>query len=227
MIFSPLYYTDDNNDINDYKDEVVILPSRLPSDSTVISGNYEAKCEGTLLFIFDNTYSWFNTKLLTYNIYLYEPAFDSADNSRSLKSRKILDRIVKENEISEKRLSQTQERLITLQEEIDTLTNTLREYEITLNEKNQSLQYVVHEINDMNKRIATNEEKINGLCIRSLGKYETVIILRYLNGNNNTSSVKTVCKYWNLLCKEDNTMNDAIINDNTQQDTKSDDVEGH
>ena len=174
------------------------------------SGSYEAKCEGTLLFIFDNTYSWFNTKFLNYCIYLYEPAFDSADNSRSLRSKKLLDKIVKENIIAEKRLGQTQERILSLRDEIDMLKISISECQELLDQKKDALDYAIHEIEDMTIRIAINEEKIDGLCIRSLGKYETSVILSFLYGKNYTSSsVKSVCKYWNLICNSNNNIQEV------------------
>lgn len=201
LIFSPLYCISDNNydDVNnkvdnENNDEVIIPPSRLPSDVKICSGSYEAKSEGTLLFVFDNTYSWFNTKLLNYCIYLYEPAFDSADNSRSLRSRKLLDKIIKENTIAEKRLGQTQDRILSLRDEIDMLKVSISECEEILHHKKEALEYAIHEIEDMTARIAINEEKIDGLCIRSLGKYETSIILSFLS-----NEYRCVCKYWNLI----------------------------
>ena len=159
---------------------------------------------------------------------MYEPAFDSADATRSLRSRKLLDRITQENTTSEKRLSQTQERIISLQEEIDTLTNSLREYKESLDHKNQALEYARHEIDDVSRRIASNEEKINGLCIRTLTKADTSLILKYLAGNGNTSSVKTVCKYWNLLCKsEEDQHGDSNTTTTTNKHNNNENTENH
>ena len=45
---------------------------RVPSDIETIKGKYKAETEGTLYFLFDNSFSWFNSKLLTYSISLYQ-----------------------------------------------------------------------------------------------------------------------------------------------------------
>ena len=45
---------------------------RVPSDIETIKGSYKAESDGTFVFLFDNSYSWFNSKLLTYNVQLYQ-----------------------------------------------------------------------------------------------------------------------------------------------------------
>jgi hypothetical protein len=47
--------------------EVVTENTRIPSDLELITGSYKAPREGALVLIFDNTYSWFTSKLLTYH----------------------------------------------------------------------------------------------------------------------------------------------------------------
>jgi hypothetical protein len=47
--------------------EVVTENTRIPADQEIITGSYKAPREGALVLIFDNTYSWFTPKLLTYH----------------------------------------------------------------------------------------------------------------------------------------------------------------
>ena len=45
---------------------------RVPSDIETIKGTFKSETNGTFIFIFDNTFSWFNSKLLTYNVQLFQ-----------------------------------------------------------------------------------------------------------------------------------------------------------
>jgi hypothetical protein len=54
------------------QDEKIFGNSRVPSDLEPISGTFKSVREGTLLFIFDNSFSWYNPKILTYKIELYQ-----------------------------------------------------------------------------------------------------------------------------------------------------------
>jgi hypothetical protein len=52
--------------------EVVVQPLRVPSDEETIKGTFTTGRNGTFCLYFDNSYSWFNPKLLTYKICLYQ-----------------------------------------------------------------------------------------------------------------------------------------------------------
>jgi uncharacterized protein YneR len=52
--------------------EVIREPSREPSDVEPIKGSYKAEYDGVFIFIFDNTYSWFTDKELSYTIQLLQ-----------------------------------------------------------------------------------------------------------------------------------------------------------
>ena len=53
-------------------DEKIFENSRVPSDQEPIAGTFKSVREGTLIFIFDNTFSWYNPKVLTYRIELFQ-----------------------------------------------------------------------------------------------------------------------------------------------------------
>lgn len=55
---------------HNHADETIIETSRVPSDIETITGSYKSQRDGTLTFIFDNTFSWFNAKQLTYHVEL-------------------------------------------------------------------------------------------------------------------------------------------------------------
>lgn len=52
--------------------EVVRDSTREPSDIEAIKGSYKADYDGMFIFIFDNSYSWFTDKFISYDIYLFQ-----------------------------------------------------------------------------------------------------------------------------------------------------------
>jgi hypothetical protein len=52
--------------------EVVRDATREPSDIEAIKGSYKADYDGVFLFIFDNSFSWFADKFLSYDIFLFQ-----------------------------------------------------------------------------------------------------------------------------------------------------------
>jgi hypothetical protein len=52
--------------------ELILSPMRVPSDVETINGSYKATQEGTFIITFDNNFSWFNPKDLTYTVSLYQ-----------------------------------------------------------------------------------------------------------------------------------------------------------
>lgn len=67
-----LQYMTSNNVI-----EVIRETMREPSDVEPIKGSFKADYDGVFIFIFDNSFSWFTDKLLTYNIQLFQVILDS------------------------------------------------------------------------------------------------------------------------------------------------------
>lgn len=51
---------------------LVIVACRVPSDVEPIMGSFKSRREGTLILTFDNSFSWFNPKLLTYKVALFQ-----------------------------------------------------------------------------------------------------------------------------------------------------------
>jgi hypothetical protein len=62
-----LHYQTTNNLL-----EVIREPMREPSHVEAIKGSYKAVYDGVFIFIFDNSFSWFTDKLLSYNIQLLQ-----------------------------------------------------------------------------------------------------------------------------------------------------------
>lgn len=67
-----LQFMTNNHGNNQNVVEVIRESIREPSDVEPIKGSYKADYDGVFIFIFDNSYSWFTDKLLTYNIQLLQ-----------------------------------------------------------------------------------------------------------------------------------------------------------
>lgn len=52
--------------------DTIIEPSRVPSNVQPIVGSFKASHDGTFIMYFDNTFSWFNPKLLSYIVELHQ-----------------------------------------------------------------------------------------------------------------------------------------------------------
>lgn len=45
---------------------------RVPSDIESIKGTFKSEADGAFVFLFDNSFSWFNSKLLSYTVNLFQ-----------------------------------------------------------------------------------------------------------------------------------------------------------
>lgn len=148
------------------KEETVFLATRVPSDMEPYKGSFKAPKEGSLLLRFDNSFSWFTSKLLSYQIELYQPAFTMADSNRCIKSRSLLMTTVSDTQRAEKALETSQQQLQQLNQEIPTLESRLASMMAELERKKQRLEKAYADAEELSARIEANMDKRNGLCIR-------------------------------------------------------------
>jgi hypothetical protein len=99
----------------------IVASSRVASDYKTIDGSFRAQQDGTLYLEFDNSYSWFTPKQLSYSVELYQPAFSLADHSRCSRSISLLASTVEDSRRAELRLSKVIERIKILNGEIPVL----------------------------------------------------------------------------------------------------------
>lgn len=166
---------------------------RVPSDVETIRGAFKSNADGIFVFIFDNTYSWFNSKLLTYSANLFQPAFAIADNNRVRHSQRLLQSIVEDNRKAQLRLIVARERSNNLDVDISSLEARILALSADLDNKKGILRAAKDEVEEMNTRIAYNLEKKSGLCIRCLDYKALSVVLSFLGKSENSY---LVCKYW-------------------------------
>lgn len=147
-------------------EEPVFAADRVPSDVEPYTGNFKAQREGTLVLRFDNSFSWFTSKLLSYQIELYQPAFTMADSARCMKSRSMLTTTVADTQRAEEAMQASQHALGSLNQEIPLLEQRLAALQTELGDKKERLQRAYIEAEEMSARIEANLDKRNGLCLR-------------------------------------------------------------
>ena len=146
--------------------EEVSPPVRVASDVQPIVGKFKASREGSLVLKWDNSFSWFTAKLLTYQIQLYQPAFTTADSARCLKSRALLSSTVADIRLAESNLTHSKNELSALGDEIPALEEKLAALRTLLRDKKARLNDAYSKAEETSARIEANLEKKNGLCMR-------------------------------------------------------------
>eukprot|EP01036_Dinobryon_divergens_P023143 gene23142-31461_t len=179
--------------------DVVIQPMRVPSDEETINGSFKSVRDGIFLLNFDNSYSWFNPKLLSYQIALFQPAFTLADSNRCTQSRKLLSASVEDTRKAQLRLFLSQEKCSVVNHEITHLENRVQALCLEIDQKKGILKSARDEMDEMAARIKFNLEKQNGLSIRLLDKKLLTTVLSFLG---KSSSAYYTCKYWRA-CLDD------------------------
>lgn len=169
--FMTKYYSKGNSD-------VIFGPSRVPSDVDAYTGQYKSTKDGTLILYFDNEFSWFTPKYLTYHVEVFQPAFTAADNARCLRSRSLLKVCVEDTRNAERSLNESKKKMKELNTVIPNMENRLKILETELTSKRAILQKAYAEAEEMAARIEGNLEKKNGLCMRYVSLHLKVTIAR-------------------------------------------------
>ena len=106
----------------DKKDSAEVLEEhRVPSDIEPISGVFRSPQEGTIVFYWDNSFSWITPKKLTYCIEVKQPSFDVADQTRSSKAQSLLNGTISDLRAMEQELRRHLDQEIALKDEIPEL----------------------------------------------------------------------------------------------------------
>ena len=72
-------------------EDVDLYPkTRVPSDETSIRGQVKCPRVGHVYFVWNNSFSWFTNKLLSYTVRLELPPFALVDKARIAKAKSLL-----------------------------------------------------------------------------------------------------------------------------------------
>ena len=146
--------------------ETVIEPHRVPSDVENITGRFKAGREGTLVIKFDNSFSWFTPKYLTYLIELSQPTGTLADNHRCNKSRTLLNMLIEETPKLGSELLQTMKESSSIRSEMLDLEVQMKQLQLQLENKKSALQQSMDRVIYIENRMESNKDRKLALCIR-------------------------------------------------------------
>jgi mevalonate kinase len=103
-----------------------------------------------LIFTFDNEYSWFREKKITYKIKVTPPSFDNIFRGRRIRAKSALAVVANDKESAETRLESVSSKHSTLVQDIERL-------EMELKEKKKSLGVFEKEVSWLKERVQLRE----------------------------------------------------------------------
>ena len=146
--------------------ETVIEPHRVPSDVENITGRFKAGREGTLVIKFDNSFSWFTPKYLTYLIEMSQPTGTIADNHRCNRSRALLNMLIEETPRLSSELLQSLKESSSIRSEILDLEVQMKQLQLQIDDKKSALQQAMNRVIYIENRMESNKDRKIALCIR-------------------------------------------------------------
>jgi hypothetical protein len=205
--------------------ETIVATHRVPSDVENITGRFKAGREGTLVIKFDNSFSWFTPKHLTYSIELNQPTGAIADNHRCVRSRNLLNALVNEQPALEKDLVDSIHASYNARVELLELETRLRQLQVEVADKRKGLEESLQRVLLTENRMEASRERKLGLCIRycttravqRCGNYcvdllqrpsclnsqlLTHVLTYLLSDAEAARAVAAVCKHWLALCSK-------------------------
>lgn len=182
--------------------ESVVDLTRVNSDVEEIAGTFEVPREGTIIFSWDNSFSWFNGKILSYSIELLQEAGVIAnDEARIEASRDLLQQIKEDNVKIQQRLVEDTVNIEALDIEIPMLEDELRVLKNKLAEKIKARQVSLDNKLRIEERVQVNKETATGLRLRCLSRECLKKVLEYVS--DAPSRPYLVCKYWSVVLHRD------------------------
>lgn len=139
---------------------------RVDSHQKAITGRFlvgSVPC--ALIFTFDNEYSWFREKKITYKIKITPPSIDSVSKGRRARAKSALEVVIDDKMSAESRLGRVSTEHVTLLQLIDSI-------EKELEEKRKSLGVVEKEEHWLKDRVELRTVQENLLTRRLADGWE-------------------------------------------------------
>lgn len=183
--------------------EVIIQPHRVPSDVENITGRFKAGREGTLAIKFDNAFSWFTPKYLSYSVEMHAPSHAAADTHRCAKSKSMLKTLLEEKPALETELVESLRSSHALRSELVDLEVTMRALALQVEAKNAELKQKLDLAVSAETRLEQFSERRAGLCLRTLNRELLMLVHAYLYADAEAAKgVAMVCKHWLALSRK-------------------------
>tara|TARA_A100001015_G_scaffold307656_1_gene403924 strand:- start:1526 stop:2458 length:933 start_codon:yes stop_codon:yes gene_type:complete len=195
--------TGESNESIQHEEEVLQVMNRVPSDTETVEGKIFCRSEGMIRLTWNNEFSWFLPKWLSYNVQISPPLFRMMNKTRTEWVRSKLIETMEENRIARKKLKENR---VMVSEESTLISKLRRKLERVRKQHEDyqdSLVGSIDEANILKRTLLFNTQKMKGLTIRCLKKPVLAQVLSFLP----VSTTSLVSKYWNSCSKEKNVNN--------------------
>merc|ERR1719197_222126 len=147
----------------------VILPSgRVDSHFEPISGAITVHKPGSIVLEWDNSYSWFNTKTLSYAVSLKQPKLEVLEKKRIEKASHLVDTYTKEIEENKETVESLEDNLSENHTEIEKLREQISYLQTILAKKTEEMESAESTKENLNRNITLKQNFMQSLSLRTL-----------------------------------------------------------
>lgn len=192
---------------SDGEEEIIEAQKRVDSDVNSYSGAYTIPTSGTLVLLWDNSYSWFTEKNLTLSVEVIQVTAQRFEQTRITHARIILSQIKSQTPKLDKSLVEVEDLIEDLQPDIDEIEASIAALKLELKHKKELQRSAIAE----QKRIVAIRKSYQAgyfpVLFRTLNRFQLYTIFSFLN----PSAVKLVCKHWKDIIENGIPVVDANI----------------
>lgn len=186
-------------DGEDQSSTTLLSLDRYNSHQDKMSGQCNVPKQGTARLTWDNSYSWFTPKALSYHVTVTLPEHRIAEASRSTRAQLALAATKDDVARAALRLRRTREAVSQLHSEIPVLKQKLELMQMELQNKLKGAETAAQEVRQLERRIGEGKDRTLGLCIRFLGAGPLRSVIQFAD----PSVAGCVCKYWSAIAKQE------------------------
>jgi uncharacterized coiled-coil protein SlyX len=146
---------------------VIHEPKRVISDEDNIYASCQIDCPGTLIFLWDNSYSWFNNKSLTYAVEIQQDDIESAKRPRVAEAKGMVQKLGLHSVEIKSKMAHADEEVSTLSTEVTELEETIWKLKKQLAYKKKFLKSTMHQKRELSAAMVTCQQMTPAVCIRS------------------------------------------------------------
>ncbi|KAM3570502.1 hypothetical protein VYU27_007426 [Nannochloropsis oceanica] len=168
----------------DAKMEIVLPAARVNSHQEPVSGDITVHRPGTVILLWDNTYSWFATKALSYSVHLRYPTGPTAERERGSRARAIVAAAEKDIQKAEEKKRVVQEEAQTLTSEVAQLEQQLALLQTTLSDKKHELSTLHEDALMLHECVHSRRTHLLPLLLRALPASVLLHLASFFSSND-------------------------------------------
>lgn len=148
--------------------EVILPAGRVDSHFEPISGAITVHKPGSIILEWDNSYSWFNTKTLSYAVSLKQPKIEVLEKKRTEKASLLVDNYTKEIEENKETVNNLTENISESEHEILKLKQQISYLQELLEKKTEERHLAKSTKDNLTQNINLKQNFIESLSLRTL-----------------------------------------------------------